>query len=112
MHRRAMKVESWTVKGYPSHGPGFRAGSPWSTLRYLLLRVSTTSVNRFWNIILAVIRYTRLRLLLIRSAIVFGRRWSGISGTCLEVVALSAGIRGDLVDARGKNLVTMDRTVR
>jgi hypothetical protein len=49
---------------------------------------------------------------LIRSAIVFGRRWSGISGTCLEVVALSAGIRGDLVDARGKNLVTMDRTVR
>jgi hypothetical protein len=76
------------------------------------LWVSTVSVYRFWNIFLAVIRYTGLRLAMIRSAIVLGMRWSGTPGICVVVVAISAGIGSHLPDARSKHLVAMDRTVR
>ena len=62
-----------------------------------------------------VIRYTRLCLPLIRSAIVFGIRWSGMSGTCFVVNArgtVSADKGSHLADGIGKYFVAMDCIVR
>ena len=86
-----------------------------ANLRYPRLRVSITSVNRFLNAWVTVIRYTRLCLPLIRSAIVFGMRWSGMSTTCFEVNSrgtVSTDKDSHLADGIGKNFIAMDCIVR
>ena len=85
-----------------------------ANLRYPRLRVSITSVNRFLIAMVTVIRSTGLRLLFIRSAIVFGIRWSGMSGTCFEVTwgTVSADKGSHLADGIGKNFIAMDCIVR
>jgi hypothetical protein len=60
---------------------------------------------------MAVIRYIDVCFPLIRSAIVFGRRWSGMSKIRFDVNArgtVSPGIRCHLLDGAGQNFVAVD----